>query len=221
MPALRVTVEAGQLTQAPDQLHLHDAGLGVDPAQEDVAAVGLDGRPDRLDRGADLLFQHGLALLASGAPMVAHPFGRPTIPPVQPPRVDLCSRRPAHLRCPAMPARRTFAPWRRRRLARPRLRRHRAPAAAHNVSGARSGPAWLLGYVGGVRGARDRRGPRAWPTPGSRRRRRRSPLSDHPRSGAARRSASSLGIGAPRARCPARRWPGPPARTDRPPTSPR
>ena len=47
-----------------DQLDGHDAGRLVHVAQLDVAAVGLDRRPDRLDRLLDLL-SHG-PILASG-----------------------------------------------------------------------------------------------------------------------------------------------------------
>ena len=55
MPALRVTVDAGHETQAPDELDADHAGLLVDAAQEDVTGVRLDGGPDHLDDLAHLV----------------------------------------------------------------------------------------------------------------------------------------------------------------------
>ena len=65
MPALRVTVDAGQVTQAPGQLDGDDAGGLVDVDQREVATVGLDGRTDLRDDGFDL-FAHGVNLPAVG-----------------------------------------------------------------------------------------------------------------------------------------------------------
>ncbi len=49
MPAFMVTVEAGQLTQAPCSSTVTTPVLVVDLEQRDVTTVGLDGRPDDLD----------------------------------------------------------------------------------------------------------------------------------------------------------------------------
>ena len=54
MPAFRVSVDAGHVPHAPTQLDRDDAGRLVDLAQHDVTTVGLQGRPDGLDRLFDL-----------------------------------------------------------------------------------------------------------------------------------------------------------------------
>ena len=71
MPALSVTVDAGQLTHAPTSSTATTPVVDVDAAQEDVAAVGLDGRADRLDRPSRRLLQHARVL--RGAPWSSPP----------------------------------------------------------------------------------------------------------------------------------------------------
>ena len=54
MPAFMVTVDAGQLTQAPCSSTVTTPRALVDVDQGDVATVGLDGRTDDLDHVLDL-----------------------------------------------------------------------------------------------------------------------------------------------------------------------
>ena len=66
MPAFSVLVLAGQVPQAPTSVTLDDAGGLVDVAQHDVAAVGLQRRPDDFDRLFDL-GAHVMRELSDGA----------------------------------------------------------------------------------------------------------------------------------------------------------
>ena len=58
MPAFSVCVDAGQPTHAPMSVDRDDAGLLVDVAEHDVAAVGLEGRADHVDGLEDLVTHH-------------------------------------------------------------------------------------------------------------------------------------------------------------------
>ena len=66
-PAFSVIVETGQVPQAPTRLDVDDAVV-VDRLEDDVAAVGLQGGPDRVDRLEDVGFHARAVADITGAP---------------------------------------------------------------------------------------------------------------------------------------------------------
>ena len=69
MPAFRVTVEAGQLTQAPRSSTVTTPVSSSTLEQDDVAAVGLDGRADDLDDLFDLVLHDCDSNLRGASPL--------------------------------------------------------------------------------------------------------------------------------------------------------